>query len=138
MQNLPDMVTKQIAAAIIEIDGKILIAQRGKEDGLRGLWEFPGGKVESGESLQECLKREMREEFGIEVQVGDYFCTSSFAHKDVNYDMNMFFVHGFTGQIVLHEHLAVAWVTVAELENYPMPAPDLPVLAQLKIRQGLL
>lgn len=124
----------QIAAAIIERDGKVLIAQRAKNDGLQGKWEFPGGKVEAGETLQECLRRELKEELDIQAEIGEYFCTSTFKHKDVIYDMNMFFVHNFTGQIVLHEHFAIEWVTVGELINYLMPEPDLPVVYQLQQR----
>jgi mutator protein MutT len=72
-----------IAAAIIEKDGKILIAQRTKKDALFGKWEFPGGKVEPGETLQACLKRELFDELGIDAEIGEYFCTSTLVHKDI-------------------------------------------------------
>jgi hypothetical protein len=77
----------------------------------------------------------MQEEFGIEIEVGNYFCTSSFIHKSVTYDMNMFFVSTFKGELILHEHSAVAWVTVRELSNYAMPEPDLPVVKLLQERE---
>ncbi len=59
-----------VTCAIIEKDGKILIARRASDQNLAGKWEFPGGKVEDGESPEECLKRELEEEFGIQVEVG--------------------------------------------------------------------
>lgn len=132
MQNSQSQTKKLIAAAIIEKNGKILIAQRAKNDGLCGKWEFPGGKVEAGETLQDCLKRELREELGISAEVGDYYCSSSFYHKDSLFEMCMFKVHVFEGEITLHEHSAIAWVSVNELSNYDMPEPDLPVVERLQ------
>ena len=132
MNTSPSQTKKLIAAAIIEKDGKILIAQRAKNDGLCGKWEFPGGKVKAGETLQDCLKRELREELGISAEVGDYYCSSSFYHKDALFEMYMFKVPSFEGQIVLHEHSAIAWVSISELSNYDMPDPDLPVVKKLQ------
>ena len=74
---------RQVAAAIIEKDGKILIAKRKKGSSLAGKWEFPGGKIEPGESPEECLKREMKEEFDIEALAGDFFCSSKFLTSPV-------------------------------------------------------
>src|SRR3990167_1178888 len=123
---------KLIAAAIIEIDGKVLIAQRAKKDSLLGKWEFPGGKVEAGETLSECLKRELLEELGIHAEVGEYFCTSSFGYQDVLFDMHVFKVPSFVGTIILHEHSAITWVTPGELSQYDMPEPDLPIVKLLQ------
>lgn len=126
------MQKKIIAAAIIKKDEKIFIARRTKKDGCEGLWEFPGGKLEAGETLQECLAREMNEEFGISVTVGDYACSSNFSLRGQPAEMCMFWVHEFTGEIELREHSAGAWVTAAELSNYQFPDPDLPVVAFLQ------
>ena len=123
---------KYIAAAVIEIDGKFLIAQRAKQDKLFGLWEFPGGKVEEGETLEECLKRELFEELDIHAHVGEYFCTSTFIHNNFMYDMCVFKVYSYDRQIKLNEHSAIAWVTSAELSNYNYPDPDLPIIAMLQ------
>ena len=133
LQNDPNK--KYIAAAIIEIDGKYLIAQRGKQDPLCGLWEFPGGKVEGNETLQECLVRELHEELAIHAQVGEYFCTSTFIHKDSVYDMCAFKVYAYEGEIKLIEHAAIAWVTAEELSQYAYPAPDLPIITLLQKAQ---
>jgi mutator protein MutT len=121
-----------IAAAIIEKDGKVLIAQRSKNDGLQGKWEFPGGKVEEGETLHECLKRELFEELSIRAEVGEHVCTSTFLHKDTIFDMYVFKVPFFTGTLTLNEHMAVHWVTPQELSNYEFPDPDLPIVNLLK------
>ncbi len=124
---------KYIAAAIIEQDGKILLAQLGrKSDPLYGLWEFPGGKVEGDETLQECLQRELYEELGIQANIGHYFSSSFFVHNDMDYEMSFFKVQTYQGRIRLHEHLAIAWVTIQELSDYQYPAPDLPIVALLQ------
>ena len=124
---------KYIAAAIIEIDGKILLAQRGRKDDPHcGLWEFPGGKVEGDETLQECLQRELYEELDIHAQVGEYFCTSTFYHKDSIYDMCVFKVYAYDREIKLHEHSAIAWVTLDQLSCYAYPEADLPIVALLQ------
>ena len=138
MQNCeagPFPVKKLIAAGVIENNGKILIAKRAKKDALFGKWEFPGGKVEAGETLQECLKRELFEELGIRAEVGEYLCTSTFCHKDTTFDMCAFKVPSFEGNIFLSEHSAIAWVTPSELSNYEMPDPDLPIVKLLQEQQ---
>lgn len=121
-------IKKLIAAAVIEKGGKILIARRTKRDYCFGKWEFPGGKVEAGETLQECLKRELFEELGIHATIGEHLCVSTFSYNDIAYDMHAFKVTSFTGKITLHEHSALAWVTPAELSQYDMPKPDLPIV----------
>jgi mutator protein MutT len=123
---------KNIAAGIIEKDGKFLIAQRAKNDSLKGLWEFPGGKVENDETLQECLRRELYEELNIHATVAEHYCISSFEHNNTLYDMHMFKVYQYEGQMQLHEHAHVAWVSAPELSSYQYPQPDLPVVALLQ------
>lgn len=132
MQNTQIKNKKLIAAAVIEKKDKVLIAQRSKKDFLFGKWEFPGGKVEEGETLEECLKRELFEELGILATVGEYFCTSSFIVNDQSFDMCVFKVQSFKGEILLKEHLAIAWVTPDELSKYEMPEPDLPIADLLR------
>jgi len=122
---------KLIAAAIIEQDGKILIAQRATGT-LKGKWEFPGGKVEGEETLQECLKRELFEELSIQAEVGEYFCTSTFQHNDIHFDMHVFKVPSFSGEMILHEHTAIAWVTPCELNSYTFPDPDVSIVQSLQ------
>ncbi len=124
---------KYIAAAVIEKNGKILIAQRSQQAKCHpGFWEFPGGKVEAGETLQECLKRELYEELSIHAEIGEQLCTSSFYLNNTEYDMCVFMIRSFQGEIKLNEHSACAWVTPAELSNFTYPQPDLPVVELLQ------
>lgn len=132
MQDSHALNKKFIAAAVIEQNGKVLIARRAKNDALCGKWEFPGGKVEAGETLPECLKRELAEELDIQAQIGQYLCTSTFYHKDILFDMCVFRVPAFSGTITLDEHSAIAWVTPSELSNYEFPEPDLPIIELLQ------
>ncbi len=132
MQNFQNLNKKYIAAAVIEKNGKFLIAQRAKNDALFGLWEFPGGKVEGNETLQECLMRELYEELDIHAQIGEYLCTSTFYHKDLLYDMCVFKVYSYDREIKLNEHSAIAWVTRDELAKYHYPDPDLPIIKLLQ------
>ena len=131
MQNSSQINKKFIAAAIIEQEGKILIAQRSDKE-FNGKWEFPGGKLENGETLQECLKRELFEELSINADIGEYFCTSTFNHKNNVYDMCVFKVPIFIGEIKLNVHSAFAWVAPKELNNYTFPDPDLPIIELLQ------
>lgn len=108
-----------------------LIAQRAKKDSLYGKWEFPGGKMEQGETEQECLKRELLEEFGIEATIGEYFYTVPFEHKEQLMEMLAFFVPSFSGEINLNEHHQVKWVKKEELLLYDFPEPDKPIIQKL-------
>lgn len=74
----------------------------------------------------------MHEELGIYAKIGDYFCTSTFMHKNTEYDMCVFKVHDYQGHITLHEHLEIAWVRVDQLFDYAYPEPDLPIVALLQ------
>lgn len=123
--------TKKVIAAIIIDKNKVLIAQRAKRDEFYGKWEFPGGKMEEGETERECLKRELHEEFGIDAEIGDYFCSSFFEHKNSPYEMRVFFVNSFKGTMSLFDHQAIKWIEVSELPNYDMPDPDKPIVQKL-------
>src|SRR5215467_7780506 len=101
---------KKVIAGLIKKNDTFLIAQRAKCDSLYGKWEFPGGKMEQGETEQECLKRELHEEFGINVEIGDYFHTVLFEYKNQPMEMLVFFVPSFSGEIILHEHSQIKWV----------------------------
>ncbi|MGC2310566.1 MAG: (deoxy)nucleoside triphosphate pyrophosphohydrolase [Candidatus Babeliaceae bacterium] len=123
--------SKKVIAALIKKDDKFLIAQRAKRDILYGKWEFPGGKMETGETEQECLKRELKEEFGIVAEIGEYFCTVPFEHQGEPMEMLAFYVYSFSGEITLYEHQHIKWVTKEELLNYDFPAPDKPIIDKL-------
>lgn len=124
-------ISKKVIAALIMRNSKILIAQRAKKDANYGKWEFPGGKLEENETEQECLARELHEELGIHAQIGDYFCSSFFEHKDSAYEMRTYFVSSFVGEIQLHEHQDVQWISIKDLPLYDMPDPDKPIVKKL-------
>jgi 8-oxo-dGTP diphosphatase len=126
------MLTKKVIAALLwNANNQILIAKRGKQDALYGKWEFPGGKLEDGETEKECLVRELKEEFGIDVIVGDYFASSLFVHKNQPYEMKMYVVKEYSGEFTLFEHAEIRFVGVKDLLQYDMPDPDKPIVNKL-------
>jgi len=125
MQNLNKKYTGKIAAALIKQNNKYFIAQRAKKDGLEGLWEFPGGKQEEGETIQECLKRELYEEFEIDAVIGEYVCSSFFELHGQNVELLAFDVPSSKGSFKCSEHSSIAWVSVEELDRYKFTQPDL-------------
>lgn len=123
---------RQVTAAIIEKDGKILIAQRKAGDALAGKWEFPGGKIDPGETPQQCLRRELMEEFGVDTEIGAFVCSSKFEYKHLPIELLVYRARHLSGEFQLHDHAALAWVAPAELLNYDLSSADIPVVAALK------
>jgi 8-oxo-dGTP diphosphatase len=125
-----------VVAGVIERDGWILIAQRKPGDRLEHQWEFPGGKVEPGETPPEALVRELREEFGVETEVGPYIGVSVFAYAHITIELLAYWVRYHSGTFALHDHQAIRWVSIPELDKYPFAPADIP-LVQLVQEQGL-
>jgi len=136
-KNEQQKVTKFVIASIFYKDDTVLIAQRAKKDDLYGKWEFPGGKIEPGETEIECLVRELNEEFGILAQVGDYVCSSFFEHKGSMVEMRAYMVPSYAGHMFLYDHLEVRWVKIEDLPSYDMPEPDAPIVERLLLEQRL-
>ena len=126
----PDPIT-EVAAAVIEADGRYLITRRAKGH-LEGLWEFPGGKVRSGETLPECLRREVKEELGIEVRVGEKLETVTWRYPDRTLVLHFFRCGLAGGEITPQEGQAFAWVTPEELEGYSFPPADASLIRRLR------
>lgn len=124
-----------VAAAIIEADGRYLITRRQKGH-FEGLWEFPGGKLRAGETLAECLQRELREELGIEVSVGEKLETITWHYPDRTVILHFFRCRLAGGEIAPREGQAMAWVTPGELERYPFPPADASLIARLRGSQS--
>jgi len=122
-----------VAAALCK-DDKIFIAQRPENKLPPLVWEFPGGKPEKGESLQQALKRELKEELGVETRIGDFIA------KNVhNYDFAKVTINLFKAQlqneddvICDNEHVATAWVRCSELDNYEFAKADVPLISWVK------
>ncbi len=119
-----------VTAAVICRDGKVLIAKRAEGRNLAGKWEFPGGKVESGESLIDCLKREIQEELGIRIKVNDRFCESS--DQTGKIQLITFLAEWIEGTIILTAHSEIKWVDPMELEQYDFAAADIPIVEKLQ------
>jgi mutator protein MutT len=124
-------ITKKVIASIICKEDKVLIAQRAKKDEFYGKWEFPGGKMEEGETEKECLARELSEDLGIQAEIGDYLCSSFFEHKGSPMEMRTYYVPSYAGDIKLYDHQEVRWVHVQDLPSYDMPDPDKPIVEKL-------
>ena len=122
---------RQVTAAILEKDGNILIARRRKGRTLGGKWEFPGGKIEPGETPQGCLRRELKEEFDIETEVGDFFCSSKFKYGFIPIELLVYKVKYISGDFKVNEHDDAKWVNLHELNGYDFMAADKPVVRRL-------
>ena len=123
-----------VAAALIDADGRVLIAKRPQGKQLAGLWEFPGGKVDPGERPEAALIRELKEELGIDVNEA---CLAPFVFASHGYEsfhllMPLFLCRRWSGTVVAHEHAALAWVKPNKLSDYPMPPADAPLVAYLR------
>ncbi len=122
----------EVSAALIFRDGKLLIAQRHAKSHLGGLWEFPGGKRELRETFEECLVREIREELGVEISVGELFeeITHDYPEKTVHLK---FFICGLLhGEPQPLDCAAVKWIEKSELITHAFPAADAQLLEKLK------
>ena len=121
-----------VAAAVVIREGRVLLTRRAEGQHLAGMWEFPGGKLEEGESPEEALARECREECGIDVDVGEILDVTHhrFPEKDV---LLLFYRCALRGGEVRHLEVADhAWVAPAELDRYPLPPADDRVVARIQ------
>ena len=115
----------QVTAGIIEKDGKILIAKRKRGKSADAKWEFPGGKVEKGETHEECLKREILEELNVEIQVGKFAGSSCFNNGEKNINLIAYYAEYVSGEIKLTDHEDYRWVLPCELVKYDFLEADL-------------
>jgi 8-oxo-dGTP diphosphatase len=131
---MPVKVVLVVACALIDPDGRVLIAQRPAGKQMGGLWEFPGGKMEPGETPEQALIRELAEELGIVVQEP---CLAPFSFASHSYDtfhllMPLFVCRRWEGVPQTKEHAALKWVRPQELKDYPMPPADVPLVPMLR------
>lgn len=123
---------KIVSAGIIICEHKILIAQRIHGKSLEYMWEFPGGKLEEGETLPQCLKREISEELGLDITVGEFFMKSDYHYEFGTIQLNAFFAESQTQNIAkLEAHEDYRWVSPHELKNYAFAPADMPIVEKL-------
>ena len=115
-------------AGVITRDGLILIGRRCPDDSYGGLWEFPGGKIEQGETDAECLRREIREELGLDAVVGELIHVN---HASPTFELAVYHASLSEGEPVLTEHDEFRWVTPAQLRDFKMLPADGPVIGIL-------
>jgi 8-oxo-dGTP diphosphatase len=121
------------ACALIDADGRVLIAERPPGKDMAGLWEFPGGKVESGERPEETLIRELSEELGIVVREACLapLTFASHAYPGFHLLMPLYVCRRWEGQVEAKVHTRLAWVRPNKLRDYPMPPADEPLISHL-------
>ena len=121
-----------VVAGVIRRDGLLLISQRMAEDTLGGYWEFPGGKVDPGEALTDALRRELREELGIETEIGAEIQRTVHPYPDRDVRLYFFEATIIAGEPQKLEVADFRWVRMEELMNYQFPEADRPLLEQLR------
>jgi 8-oxo-dGTP diphosphatase len=121
------------ACALVDADGRVLLAQRPQDKPMAGLWEFPGGKVESGERPEETLIRELEEELGIVVREPCLapLTFASHAYPDFHLLMPLYVCRRWEGTVTPREGQALAWVRPNRLRDYEMPPADVPLVSHL-------
>ena len=121
----------KVAAGIIKRNGKYLAARRAQGKHMAGKWEFPGGKIEPGETPEQCLVRELKEEFQIEVSVGPHVADSIFDYGNKVICLMGYLVVHLHGQFSLQDHDQIAWLSVDEMFEYDFSPADIPLIQAL-------
>ena len=121
----------QVTAAIIRRDGQYLICQRAHDDALPLLWEFPGGKLEDGETLEACIVRECLEELAVDIRVLGEFGRTGYPHAGNELAFTFFAAEIVGGEIAVNVHEQVKWVSAAELAEYVFCPADVEIVERI-------
>lgn len=117
----------QVVAAVIEKEERVLIARRAANKDLGGLWEYAGGKVEPNETDEESLKRELKEEFDVEVEIGKFITNNIHKYPKRTINLKAYKAKYISGVFKLIDHDQIKWVTLDELKNYDFAPADIPI-----------
>jgi 8-oxo-dGTP diphosphatase len=123
-----------VAVALVDTDGRVLLAQRPAGKAMAGLWEFPGGKVHSGETPEAALIRELKEELDIDVAAACLAPLTFASHRYENFHllMPLYVCRRWSGTVTAREGQQLAWVRPLKMDQYPMPPADKPLVAMLR------
>ena len=121
----------EVVAAVIQQNNTFLATQRGYGE-FKGMWEFPGGKVEPDENHEDALKREIREELCIEVAVGELLTTIEYDYPTFHLTMHCYLCEISNGELILQEHLAARWLKLGQLDEVEWLPADIEVIVDLK------
>ena len=121
----------KVTAAVIIEDQRVLITQRAAHDAMGEKWEFPGGKIEAGETPRVCLQRELQEELGVMAEIDDLFAVVRHKYPLFNIELSAYTAKIRSGQISLHTHKDARWVSVHELASFDFCDADKPIVQKL-------
>ena len=121
----------EVVAAILYRDGAYFATQRGYGE-FEGMWEFPGGKIEPGESREVALKREIQEELGIDITIDKFLCTTDYDYPSFHLTMRCYLCSVESGMIELREHKSARWLTVESLDSVEWLPADKEIINKLK------
>lgn len=125
---------KKVTAAICISSNKILIAKRGTNVSLSGRWEFPGGKLEDGETPEECLKREIKEELNLDIIVGEFFDKSIHKYENGEIELLAYYCEIVSDDMILTVHEEVKWVKFSDVDRFDFLPADIPLVKKIKNR----
>ena len=130
----PGKIVLVAACALIDEDGRVLLTRRPEGKAMAGLWEFPGGKIDAGETPEAALVRELREELGITVQAKCLapLTFASHAYETFHLLMPLYICRRWEGDVEALEGQEIAWVRSAKLQSYAMPPADIPLIPMLQ------
>ena len=122
---------RQVVAAVIEKDGKVLVARRKPGLVAGGMWEFPGGKLEEGETAEKCLERELEEELGVRTRVGNFLCSVPFSGALMSFELLVFRTELLSDSFKLTDHDKIRWQAPGDMDEALFSKPDRPVVRML-------
>jgi 8-oxo-dGTP diphosphatase len=126
----------KVTAAILQKDAKVLVARRRKDIRFGGLWEFPGGKLEDGEDPAKGLEREIEEEFGVQIQVGDLLCAVPYWSPSLSIELLAYRAAYVSGDFHPVDHDEIRWLAPAEMDESTFTEPDRPVVRLLRTERA--